>query len=88
MRFIVWRRFKWVIIGLLILLVLLLFLAVLLYSLPVGSPSLLSGLSLGHCVLKCLPVFAGAPIQKSDPLSILVLPPLHIWKMCCDVSSD
>ncbi|XP_056658393.1 myoferlin isoform X3 [Monodelphis domestica] len=34
MKFIVWRRFKWVIIGLLILLVLLLFLAVLLYSLP------------------------------------------------------
>ncbi|XP_046305760.1 myoferlin isoform X1 [Marmota monax] len=34
MRFIVWRRFKWVIIGLLILLILLLFLAVLLYSLP------------------------------------------------------
>ncbi|XP_053438706.1 myoferlin isoform X2 [Nycticebus coucang] len=34
MRFIVWRRFKWVIIGLLVLLVLLLFLAVLLYSLP------------------------------------------------------
>lgn len=35
MKFIVWRRFKWVIIGLLILLVLLLFVAVLLYSLPV-----------------------------------------------------
>ncbi|XP_074151990.1 myoferlin isoform X1 [Sminthopsis crassicaudata] len=34
MKFIVWRRFKWVIIGLLILLVLLLFVAVLLYSLP------------------------------------------------------
>nr|XP_019595132.1 PREDICTED: myoferlin isoform X1 [Rhinolophus sinicus] len=34
MKFIVWRRFKWVIIGLLILLILLLFLAVLLYSLP------------------------------------------------------
>ncbi|KAM5139826.1 myoferlin isoform 1-T1 [Callospermophilus lateralis] len=34
MRFIVWRRFKWVIIGLLLLLILLLFLAVLLYSLP------------------------------------------------------
>ncbi|XP_077894091.1 myoferlin isoform X1 [Ictidomys tridecemlineatus] len=34
MRFIVWRRFKWVIIGLFILLILLLFLAVLLYSLP------------------------------------------------------
>ncbi|XP_006147705.1 myoferlin isoform X2 [Tupaia chinensis] len=34
MRFIVWRRFKWLIIGLLILLILLLFLAVLLYSLP------------------------------------------------------
>nr|XP_036871621.1 myoferlin [Manis javanica] len=34
MKFIVWRRFKWVIIGLLVLLVLLLFLAVLLYSLP------------------------------------------------------
>lgn len=35
MRFIVWRRFKWVIIGLLLLLILLLFVAVLLYSLPV-----------------------------------------------------
>lgn len=34
MRFIVWRRFKWVIIGLLLLLILLLFVAVLLYSLP------------------------------------------------------
>ncbi|XP_058154766.1 myoferlin isoform X2 [Dasypus novemcinctus] len=34
MKFIVWRRFKWVIIGLLFLLVLLLFVAVLLYSLP------------------------------------------------------
>ncbi|XP_004427896.1 PREDICTED: myoferlin isoform X3 [Ceratotherium simum simum] len=33
-KFIVWRRFKWVIIGLLILLILLLFVAVLLYSLP------------------------------------------------------
>uniref|UniRef100_A0A2K6RZI8 Myoferlin n=1 Tax=Saimiri boliviensis boliviensis TaxID=39432 RepID=A0A2K6RZI8_SAIBB len=34
MKFIVWRRFKWVIIGLLFLLILLLFVAVLLYSLP------------------------------------------------------
>uniref|UniRef100_A0A8C8ZMP2 Myoferlin n=1 Tax=Prolemur simus TaxID=1328070 RepID=A0A8C8ZMP2_PROSS len=34
MKFIVWRRFKWVIIGLLLLLILLLFVAVLLYSLP------------------------------------------------------
>nr|KAF6425371.1 myoferlin [Molossus molossus] len=34
MKFIVWRRFKWVIVGLLILLILLLFVAVLLYSLP------------------------------------------------------
>ncbi|XP_007107178.2 myoferlin isoform X1 [Physeter macrocephalus] len=34
MRFIVWRRFKWVIIGLLVLLIVLLFVAVLLYSLP------------------------------------------------------
>ncbi|XP_058911412.1 myoferlin isoform X2 [Kogia breviceps] len=34
MRFIVWRRFKWVILGLLVLLILLLFVAVLLYSLP------------------------------------------------------
>uniref|UniRef100_A0A6I8NEY4 Myoferlin n=1 Tax=Ornithorhynchus anatinus TaxID=9258 RepID=A0A6I8NEY4_ORNAN len=34
MRFILWRRFKWVIIGLIILLILLLFVAVLLYSLP------------------------------------------------------
>ncbi|KAG8523517.1 Myoferlin [Galemys pyrenaicus] len=37
MKFIVWRRFKWVIIGLLILLILLLFVAVLLYSLPVHA---------------------------------------------------
>lgn len=35
MRFIVWRRFKWVIVGLLVLLIVLLFVAVLLYSLPV-----------------------------------------------------
>ncbi|XP_074238695.1 myoferlin isoform X2 [Saimiri boliviensis] len=34
MKFIVWRRFKWVIIGLVFLLILLLFVAVLLYSLP------------------------------------------------------
>ncbi|XP_004607583.2 myoferlin [Sorex araneus] len=34
MKFIVWRRFKWVIIGLLILFIILLFVAVLLYSLP------------------------------------------------------
>uniref|UniRef100_A0A8C3KNL0 Myoferlin n=1 Tax=Calidris pygmaea TaxID=425635 RepID=A0A8C3KNL0_9CHAR len=34
MRFIVWRRFKWLFIGLIVLLVLLLFAAVLLYSLP------------------------------------------------------
>ncbi|CAK6436265.1 unnamed protein product [Pipistrellus nathusii] len=34
MKFIVWRRYKWVIIGLLILLILVLFAAVLLYSLP------------------------------------------------------
>ncbi|XP_057593481.1 myoferlin isoform X3 [Hippopotamus amphibius kiboko] len=34
MRFIVWRRFKWVLIGLMFLLILLLFVAVLLYSLP------------------------------------------------------
>ncbi|GAB0192184.1 myoferlin [Grus japonensis] len=34
MKFIVWRRFKWLFIGLIILLILLLFVAVLLYSLP------------------------------------------------------
>uniref|UniRef100_A0A5G2RDH2 Myoferlin n=1 Tax=Sus scrofa TaxID=9823 RepID=A0A5G2RDH2_PIG len=34
MKFIVWRRFKWVILGLLVLLIVLLFVAVLLYSLP------------------------------------------------------
>lgn len=34
MKFIVWRRFKWVFIGILILLLVLLFLAVFLYSLP------------------------------------------------------
>ncbi|OXB67404.1 hypothetical protein ASZ78_010962 [Callipepla squamata] len=34
MRFIVWRRFKWLFIGLIILLIVLLFVAVLLYSLP------------------------------------------------------
>ncbi|POI28587.1 hypothetical protein CIB84_007662 [Bambusicola thoracicus] len=35
MKFIVWRRFKWLFIGLIILLIILLFVAVLLYSLPV-----------------------------------------------------
>lgn len=44
MKFIVWRRFKWVIIGLLILLILLLFVAVLLYSLPVRDLGPLSWL--------------------------------------------
>ncbi|XP_037547290.1 myoferlin [Nematolebias whitei] len=34
MKFIVWRRFKWVFIGLIILTILLLFIAILLYSLP------------------------------------------------------
>ncbi|XP_061078522.1 myoferlin-like isoform X1 [Conger conger] len=34
MKFIVWRRFKWVFIGLLILILVLLFIAILLYSLP------------------------------------------------------
>uniref|UniRef100_A0A8B9TAH3 Myoferlin n=1 Tax=Anas platyrhynchos TaxID=8839 RepID=A0A8B9TAH3_ANAPL len=34
MKFIVWRRFKWLFIGLIILLIILLFVAVLLYSLP------------------------------------------------------
>lgn len=34
MKFIVWRRFKWVFIGIIILLIVLLFLAILLYSLP------------------------------------------------------
>ncbi|XP_014378104.1 myoferlin isoform X2 [Alligator sinensis] len=34
MKFIVWRRFKWVFIGIIILLIVLLFVAILLYSLP------------------------------------------------------
>ncbi|XP_062330307.1 myoferlin-like isoform X4 [Osmerus eperlanus] len=34
MKFIVWRRFKWIFIGLIILIIVLLFLAILLYSLP------------------------------------------------------
>uniref|UniRef100_A0A3B3ZKA4 C2 domain-containing protein n=1 Tax=Periophthalmus magnuspinnatus TaxID=409849 RepID=A0A3B3ZKA4_9GOBI len=34
MKFIVWRRFKWVFIGLIILIIVVLFLAILLYSLP------------------------------------------------------
>ncbi|KAK7919795.1 hypothetical protein WMY93_011079 [Mugilogobius chulae] len=34
MKFIVWRRFKWVFIGLIILIIVLLFVAILLYSLP------------------------------------------------------
>ncbi|XP_074856486.1 myoferlin isoform X2 [Carettochelys insculpta] len=34
MKFIVWRRFKWLFIGIIILLIVLLFLAILLYSLP------------------------------------------------------
>lgn len=61
MRFIVWRRFKWVIIGLLLLLILLLFVAVLLYSLPVRS------LGLGFCS----PV-APYPLG-SDPVMTLLL---------------
>uniref|UniRef100_A0A452I0A2 C2 domain-containing protein n=1 Tax=Gopherus agassizii TaxID=38772 RepID=A0A452I0A2_9SAUR len=36
MKFIVWRRFKWIFIGIIILLIVLLFLAILLYSLPVS----------------------------------------------------
>ncbi|EPY81994.1 hypothetical protein CB1_000689010 [Camelus ferus] len=51
MRFIVWRRFKWVIIGLLILLILLLFLAVLLYSLPVRVLGLVLAPFVGIMVL-------------------------------------
>uniref|UniRef100_A0A8C7RCQ2 C2 domain-containing protein n=1 Tax=Oncorhynchus mykiss TaxID=8022 RepID=A0A8C7RCQ2_ONCMY len=35
MRFIIWRRFKWIFIGLIVLLLVLLFLGILLYSLPV-----------------------------------------------------
>uniref|UniRef100_A0A8B9TBQ1 Myoferlin n=1 Tax=Anas platyrhynchos TaxID=8839 RepID=A0A8B9TBQ1_ANAPL len=41
MKFIVWRRFKWLFIGLIILLIILLFVAVLLYSLPVRIFSVL-----------------------------------------------
>lgn len=47
MKFIVWRRFKWLFLGLIVLLILLLFVAVLLYSLPVRMALLLSsGMSL------------------------------------------
>uniref|UniRef100_A0A8C5ZR39 Myoferlin n=1 Tax=Marmota marmota marmota TaxID=9994 RepID=A0A8C5ZR39_MARMA len=63
MRFIVWRRFKWVIIGLLILLILLLFLAVLLYSLPVGGPDLLSRLCVGN----------NGPLSSSSDGTLLLL---------------
>ncbi|NWR17669.1 MYOF protein, partial [Emberiza fucata] len=42
MKFIVWRRFKWLFLGLIILLILLLFVAVLLYSLPVRMVLFLS----------------------------------------------
>uniref|UniRef100_A0A4W6E422 Myoferlin n=1 Tax=Lates calcarifer TaxID=8187 RepID=A0A4W6E422_LATCA len=41
MKFIVWRRFKWIFIGVIILLLVLLFLGILFYSLPVRSFSLL-----------------------------------------------
>lgn len=37
MKFIVWRRFKWVFIGLIILIIVVLFIAILLYSLPVRT---------------------------------------------------
>uniref|UniRef100_A0A3P8S2L3 Myoferlin n=1 Tax=Amphiprion percula TaxID=161767 RepID=A0A3P8S2L3_AMPPE len=37
MKFIVWRRFKWVFIGLILLILVLLFIAILLYSLPVRT---------------------------------------------------
>uniref|UniRef100_A0A3Q3A9Z4 Myoferlin n=1 Tax=Kryptolebias marmoratus TaxID=37003 RepID=A0A3Q3A9Z4_KRYMA len=39
MKFIVWRRFKWVFIGIVILTIVLLFIAILLYSLPVRTDS-------------------------------------------------
>lgn len=56
MRFIVWRRFKWVIIGLLLLLILLLFVAVLLYSLPVRN------LGLGFCSPMALQPIGSNPV--------------------------
>ncbi|MBZ3872465.1 Myoferlin [Sciurus carolinensis] len=70
MRFIVWRRFKWVIIGLLILLILLLFLAVLLYSLPVGGRDLLSWLYVGvNCAWASSLVSAWITALENGPLS-------------------
>uniref|UniRef100_A0A665VRB3 Myoferlin like n=1 Tax=Echeneis naucrates TaxID=173247 RepID=A0A665VRB3_ECHNA len=48
MKFIVWRRFKWIFIGVILLLLVILFLGILFYSLPVRSFSLLI-ISLFYC---------------------------------------
>ncbi|KAL2078232.1 hypothetical protein ACEWY4_025917 [Coilia grayii] len=40
MKFIVWRRFKWLFIGLIILILVLLFIGILLYSLPTNSQTM------------------------------------------------
>uniref|UniRef100_A0A8B9KFH5 Myoferlin n=1 Tax=Astyanax mexicanus TaxID=7994 RepID=A0A8B9KFH5_ASTMX len=46
MKFIVWRRFKWLFIGLLLLILVLLFIGILLYSLPVRTVGMIKDLPL------------------------------------------
>lgn len=85
MKFIVWRRFKWLIIGLLILLILLLFLAVLLYSLPVRVP----GFLLWLCVCERERELVGNLIwyspwllfRRMTYLGAVVSQPLSFWKI-------
>uniref|UniRef100_A0A8D1P018 Myoferlin n=2 Tax=Sus scrofa TaxID=9823 RepID=A0A8D1P018_PIG len=67
MKFIVWRRFKWVILGLLVLLIVLLFVAVLLYSLPVRVPGLCLGFLCGNCGRASHLAFAFVAVHQNDP---------------------
>uniref|UniRef100_A0A8D0QPK3 Myoferlin n=1 Tax=Sus scrofa TaxID=9823 RepID=A0A8D0QPK3_PIG len=67
MKFIVWRRFKWVILGLLVLLIVLLFVAVLLYSLPVRVPGLCLGFLRGNCGRASHLAFAFVAVHQNDP---------------------
>uniref|UniRef100_A0A8C4LVU6 Myoferlin n=1 Tax=Equus asinus asinus TaxID=83772 RepID=A0A8C4LVU6_EQUAS len=88
MKFIVWRRFKWVIIGLLILLILLLFVAVLLYSLPVRALGLLSWLLCVNCGRPSNFIFAFIAVRKNDLLSSYGVTTLSLWKTYSNVFCD
>lgn len=83
MKFIVWRRFKWVIIGLLILLILLLFVAVFLYSLPVWVLGLMSWLFVCELwsVIQCGSCLGCLPLNRWTYLAVVVLQPSACGKL-------